>query len=57
MIYDPMSDIQHNVLTIKRRLLPEVGELKSYLHKGIRTQLMLLWYIFPKMRKHENFHV
>lgn len=36
---------------------PEVRQLKSHLHKGIWTELMLLWHIFSKVRKHKHFHI
>lgn len=37
--------------------LPKIGKLESHLNEGIRTQVILLWHIFSKIREHENIHI
>lgn len=36
---------------------PIVGKLQRRLHKTVRAQLVLLWYVFPKLTEHQDLHI
>lgn len=41
----------------KSDVSPIVGKLQRGLHKAVRAQLVLLWYIFSIMGEHQDLHV
>lgn len=55
----PRGECCSDLYSIQRRsrVSPIVGELQRRLHKTVRAQLVLLWYIFSKLIEHQDLDI